>query len=86
MGSLRVMHEITAKVSDGSQEMGKGVEAMFKEIDALHGSAGEIESSMEEISGSIKKLNIGAQEVSELAVDTRFSIETISTIADGFEV
>jgi hypothetical protein len=41
---------------------------------------------MEEISGSIKKLNIGAQEVSELAIDTRSSIDMISAIADGFEV
>jgi methyl-accepting chemotaxis protein len=86
MDSLRVMNEVTAKVSDGSKEMGEGADAMLKEVDILQGSAGEIESSMEEISGSIKMLNIGAQEVSELAIDTRSSIETISTTADGFEV
>ncbi|MDR0321734.1 MAG: methyl-accepting chemotaxis protein [Treponema sp.] len=86
MESLRVMNDITAKVSSGSQEMGQGAQAMLQEIDALQGSAGEIESSMEEIAGSIKKLNIGAQEVSELAIDTQSSIETISHIANGFEV
>jgi methyl-accepting chemotaxis protein len=86
MESLRVMNEITSKVSNGSQEMGEGVGSMLNEIDTLQGSAGEIESRMEEISGSIKMLNIGAQEVSELAIDTRSSIETISAIADGFEV
>jgi methyl-accepting chemotaxis protein len=86
MNSLRVMNETTAKVSDDSQQMGEGAGAMLKEVDALSGSAGEIESRMAEISGSIKMLNIGAQEVSELAIDTRSSIETISDIADGFEV
>jgi methyl-accepting chemotaxis protein len=86
MESLRIMNEITSKVSDGSQEMGEGVGSMLKEIDALQDSAGEIESRMEEISGSIKMLNIGAQEVSELAIDTGSSIETISAIANGFEV
>jgi methyl-accepting chemotaxis protein len=85
MESLRVMNEITAKVSGGSQEMGQGAVAMLKEVDALHGNAGEIEARMEEISDSIKRLNIGAQEVSELAIDTRSSIEMISGIADGFE-
>jgi methyl-accepting chemotaxis protein len=86
MESLRVMNEVAAKVSDGSQDMGQGAQAMLMETDALHDSAGEIEARMEEISGSIKRLNIGAQEVSELAIDTRSSIEMISAIADGFEV
>jgi methyl-accepting chemotaxis protein len=84
--SHRTMNEITAKVSSGSQEMGQGTQDMLKEIDALQDNAGEIEARMEEISGNIKKLNIGAQEVSELAIDTRSSIEMISGIADGFEV
>jgi methyl-accepting chemotaxis protein len=86
MESLRVMNEITAKVSVGSEEMGRGAKDMLKEIDSLLGSAGEIESRMEEISGSIKKLNIGAQEVSELAIDTRSSIEMISGASNEFEV
>jgi hypothetical protein len=38
------------------------------------------------MSGNIKRLNIGAQEVSELAIDSRSSIEMISGIADGFAV
>jgi methyl-accepting chemotaxis protein len=86
MESLRVMNETTAKVSGGSQEMGRGAQAMLGEIDALQESAGEIESRMEEMSGSIKHLNSGAQEVSELSVSVRSSIEKISDIADGFEV
>jgi methyl-accepting chemotaxis protein len=86
MESLRIMNEITAKVSGGSQEMGRGAQAMLGEIDALQGSAGEIESRMEEMSGSIKHLNCGAQEISELAVTAHSSIEKISDIADGFEV
>jgi methyl-accepting chemotaxis protein len=86
MESLRVMNEITANVLGGSLEMGQGAGAMLKEVDALQGNAGEIEARMEEISGSIKRLNIGAQEVSELAIDTRSSIEMISGIADGFAV
>jgi methyl-accepting chemotaxis protein len=84
--SLRIMNEITAKVSGGSQEMGRSVEAMLGEIDALQGSAGDIEVRMEEMSSGIKSLNIGAQEVSELAIDTRSSIERISAIAGGFAV
>jgi methyl-accepting chemotaxis protein len=86
MESLRIMNEITVKVSGDSQEMGRGAQAMLKEIDALQGSAGEIDARMEEMSGSIKKLNIGAQEVSELAIDTQSSIEMISGIANGFAV
>jgi methyl-accepting chemotaxis protein len=86
MDSLRVMNEITAKVSGGSEEMGHGADAMLKEIDSLQGSAEEIENRMEEITNSIKNLNAGAQEVSELAVNAQTSIEKISDIADTFEV
>ena len=86
MGSLQVMNEITSKVSNGSSEMGRGAGEMLREIDALQGNAGEIDVRMEEMSGSIKKLNIGAQEVSELAIDTHSSIEMISVIANGFKV
>jgi hypothetical protein len=38
------------------------------------------------MSGNIKNINTGAHEVSELAVNTRSSIEKISEIADEFEV
>jgi hypothetical protein len=38
------------------------------------------------MSGGIKNLNSGAREVSDLAVNTRSSIQKISDIADGFEV
>jgi methyl-accepting chemotaxis protein len=79
------MNDITAKVSGGSQEMGRGAQSMLKESDALQESAGEIETRMEEMSGGIKHLNSGAQEVSGLAVTARSSIEKISDIADGFE-
>jgi methyl-accepting chemotaxis protein len=86
MESLRVMNEITAKVSSGSQEMGQGTGAMLREINALQGNAGDVEARMEEISNSIKNLNSGAHEVSDLAVSTHSSIEKISGIANGFEV
>jgi methyl-accepting chemotaxis protein len=86
LNSLRVMNEITTKVSGGSQEMGKGAGDMLREIDTLQVNAGEIENRMEEISKSIQSLNTGAREVSQLALDTRTSIEKISDIADGFEV
>ena len=84
--SLRMMNDINAKVRDGSREMTQGNEAMLKEISALQESATEISSSMEEISGSIRNLNSGAQEVSDMAADTRTSIQKISAIADSFEV
>ena len=86
MESLRVMNEQTANVSDGSQKMSLGSESMIQEISALQGSAGVIKTSMEEMSGGIKNININAQEVSDLAVSARSSIQRISTIADGFEV
>jgi methyl-accepting chemotaxis protein len=86
MDSLKVMNDITAKVSHGSNEMGRGAEEIVREIDALQISAGEIESRMEEVSDNIKNLNTGAQEVTNLAGDTRSSIHKISEIADGFEV
>jgi methyl-accepting chemotaxis protein len=66
--------------------MGRGAQEMLREIDALQASAGEIDTRLEEMSGNIKRLNIGAQEVSELAIDSRSSIEMISGIADGFAV
>jgi methyl-accepting chemotaxis protein len=86
MESLRVMNDMTARVSSGSQEMDRSAEAMLTEIDALQGSADEIETSMEQMSDSIKSLNSSAREVSELTVSTRFSIQKISEIANGFEV
>jgi methyl-accepting chemotaxis protein len=86
MESLRVMNEITAKVSGGSQEMARGAQTMLQGIDTLQGSAGEIETRMKEMSDSIKHMNSGAQEVSELAVTAHSSIEKISDIADGFAV
>jgi methyl-accepting chemotaxis protein len=85
MDSLKVMNEITTKVSDGSNDIGIGAEEIVREIDALQVSAGEIESRMEEMSDNIKNLNSGAQEVSNLAGNTRSSIQKISDIADGFE-
>jgi methyl-accepting chemotaxis protein len=86
MESLRVMNEITAKVSGGSQEMSRGAEAMLREIDTLQGGAKETESRMKEMSDSIKSLNSGAREVSELAATAHSTIEKISDIADVFEV
>jgi methyl-accepting chemotaxis protein len=85
MESLRVMNEINAKVNGGSKEMGKGTEEMLREIDALQVSATEIETRMEEMSHNIESLNSGAQEVSKLAGNTRYSIQKISDIANGFE-
>jgi hypothetical protein len=41
---------------------------------------------MEEISSGINNINIGAQEVSGLAVTAHSSIDRISDIANGFEV
>jgi methyl-accepting chemotaxis protein len=86
MDSLRVMNDITAKVSGGSREMSQGSEAMLQEMGILQGNAGEIETRMEDMSDSIKSLNSGAQEVSNLAGNTRSSIQKISDIANGFEV
>jgi methyl-accepting chemotaxis protein len=86
MESLRVMNEITAKVSGGSREMSQGSEAMLQEMGILQGSASEIETNMEEMSSSINNINSGAQEVSGLAGNTRSSIQKISDIASGFEV
>ncbi|MDR0497881.1 MAG: methyl-accepting chemotaxis protein [Treponema sp.] len=84
--SLRVMNEITAKVSGGSREMSQGSESMLQEINALQKSAGDIETSMEEMSEGIRNINSGAQEVSNLAVNVHSSIEKISAIANSFEV
>jgi methyl-accepting chemotaxis protein len=86
MDSLKIMNDLTAQVSDGSQEMGRGAQSMLLEIDSLQASAGDIEARMEEVSGNIKSLNSSAREVSELAVNTRSSIQKISDIANGFEV
>ena len=84
--SLRIMNEVTAKVSEGSKEMGQGNEAMLKAIDALQKSAGEITTNMEEMFKGIMNINEGAHEVSNMAVDTKSSIQKISRIADGFTV
>ena len=86
MESLKVMNDITGKVSHGSKEMAQGSEAMLKEADALQGSAGEITSSVEEMSSGIGNINSGAKEVSDLAAEVHSSINKISTIAGGFEV
>jgi methyl-accepting chemotaxis protein len=86
MNSLRVMNDITAKVSGDSNDMSQGSEEMLHEMGVLQNSAGEMETRMEEMSGSIKGLNSGAQQVSGLADNTRSSIQKISDIADGFEV
>jgi methyl-accepting chemotaxis protein len=86
INSLRMMKDHTEKVNDGSKEMSHGSAVMLKEIDALQSSAGEIMTRMEEMSVGIKNINNGAQGVSELAVNTRSSIQKISVIADGFQV
>ena len=86
MESLRVMNEITGKVSQSSKEMNQGNEAMLREADVLHDSATEITSGIEEMSTGIKNINQGAREVSDLAVTVHSSIDKISVIADGFEV
>jgi methyl-accepting chemotaxis protein len=86
MGALQVMNDVTSQVKDGSREIIQGNEVMIREIDTLQNSAGEILTSMEEMSGGIKNINSGAQEVSGLAVNTRSSIQKISTIANGFKV
>jgi len=86
MESLRVMNELTSKVSAGSQEMSQGNETMLHEIGSLQASATEISTSMEEVSSGIRKINSGAQEVSGMAAVTQSSINKISVIADGFEV
>ena len=84
--SLRVMNELTEKVNDGSREMGRSSAAMLNEINALQSSTGEIMTCMEEMSAGISNINDGARGVSELAVNTRSSIQKISIIADGFQV
>ena len=86
MTSLRMMNEHTAKVNDGSQEISHGSSVMLNEINALKTSSGEIMARMEEMSEDIKYVNNGAKTVSELAVNTKSSIEKISAIADGFQV
>jgi methyl-accepting chemotaxis protein len=86
MQALQVMNDVTTQVKDGSREIIQGNEVMIREVDTLKNSAGEILTSMEEMSGGIKNINTGAQEVSGLAVNTRSSIQKISTIANGFKV
>ena len=86
MDSLRLMNEHTVKVNDGAKEMDHGSSVMLKEINALQSSAKEIMARMEEMSSGIKNINNGAKGVSELAVNTRSSIQKISVIADGFQV
>jgi methyl-accepting chemotaxis protein len=84
--SLRVINEITGKVSEGSKGLTEGNASMIKEVDSLQGSAGEITTNMEEMSGGISSINIGAKEVTDLADTVHSSIRRISAIADGFEV
>ena len=86
INSLQMMKEHTHKVNEGSQEIDHGSSVMLKEINALKASADEIMVRIEEMSGGIKNINNGAQGVSELAVNTRSSIQKISVIADGFQV
>jgi len=86
MDALRTMNDVTARVKDGSDEIGRSNESMIREIDILQSSAGEILTNMEEVSGGVKNINSGAQEVSSLAATTRSSIQKISAIANGFEV
>jgi methyl-accepting chemotaxis protein len=86
MESLKAMNDTNAHVSADSQKMGQGNETMLQEISVLQSSAVEIETRMEEMSASIKKIESGAQEVSNLAASSHSSIEKISVIADGFEV
>jgi len=66
--------------------MEHGSSVMLNEIKALQSGSGEIMARMEEMSSGIKNINNGAQGVSELAVNTRSSIQKISVIADGFQV
>ena len=84
--SLREMNEINSQVSEFSNSMSQGNEIMLREIDSLLGSAAEITSRMEEVSEGIKRINSGAQEVSNLAAASHSSIDRISVIADGFNV
>jgi methyl-accepting chemotaxis protein len=86
MEALRIMHDVTAQVNDGSHEISHNNEAMIREIDALKNSAGDVLANMEEMSGGIKNIKTGAKEVSTLAAATHSSIEKISGIANGFEV
>jgi methyl-accepting chemotaxis protein len=86
MEALRVMNDVTAQVKDGSREISQGKETMIREINILQTSAGAVLTNIEEMSGNIKSINTGAQEVSNLAVSTRSSIQKISSIADEFEV
>ncbi|MCL2805389.1 MAG: methyl-accepting chemotaxis protein [Treponema sp.] len=86
MESLRVMNDLTSRVNLGSQEMSRGNEVMLREIHALQISSKEILTRMEEISEGFKNINSSAHRVSDLAVNTRSSIQKISVIADGFEV
>ena len=86
INSLRTMKEYTDKVNEGSKEMEHGSSVMLNEIKALQSGSGEIMARMEEMSSGIKNINNGAQGVSELAVNTRSSIQKISVIADGFQV
>jgi methyl-accepting chemotaxis protein len=86
MEALRIMHDGTARVNDGSHEISNNNEAMILEIDTLKNSAGEILANMEEMSGGIKNIKTSAKEVSTLAAATHGSIEKISVIANGFEV
>jgi len=86
MESLKEMNDINSQVSDYSCSMTKGNEIMLREIHALHGSAAKISSRMAEVSEGIKKINSGAQEVSNLAAASHSSIGKISDIADSFRV
>jgi methyl-accepting chemotaxis protein len=86
MEALKVMNDVTAQVSTGSKEMSAGNESMLKEIGALQNQAQEIDGSISQMAEGISTVNVGAQEISALALSNQEAITQISQIVDSFEV
>jgi methyl-accepting chemotaxis protein len=84
--SLKAMNDINSQVVNYSRQMSSGNGIMLREINTLHDSAVEVSSRIEKVSQGIKKINKGAQDVTNQAVRSRDSIDIISSIADEFKV
>jgi methyl-accepting chemotaxis protein len=86
LDALKTMNEVTSEVRTGSREMSAGNGSMLKEIGSLQDLAREITDKVSQIAESTKILNIGAREISGLALNNQAAIMKIAQVLDGFEV
>jgi methyl-accepting chemotaxis protein len=86
LDALRTMNGISGKVSEGSKDIGRNIDVMAGQINSLEASAVDISSSVNEMFTGIKNINSGAQQVSDLSVINRSSIQKISKVVDEFIV